>query len=122
VIDEVGYLSYGPDAANVLFHVVNERYLHHRPMIFTTNKPLSAWGRVLHDSDLAQAILGRVLERGRHLELRGGPPIAPGMQNLTLPRTRRHHPRHLLEFPETGRENSGTHRRVEANHADVVRK
>ena len=71
VIDEVGYLSYGPDAANVLFHVVNERYLHHRPMIFTTNKPLAAWGRVLHDPDLAQAILDRVLERGRHLELRG---------------------------------------------------
>ncbi|MGH7403636.1 MAG: IS21-like element helper ATPase IstB [Candidatus Rokuibacteriota bacterium] len=71
VIDEVGYLSYGPDAADVLFHVVNERYLHQRPMIFTTNKPLSAWGRVLHDPDLAQAILDRVLERGRHIELRG---------------------------------------------------
>ena len=71
VIDEVGYLTYGPDAANVLFHVVNERYLHHRPMLFTTNKPLPAWGRVLHDPDLAQAILDRVLERGRLLELRG---------------------------------------------------
>jgi DNA replication protein DnaC len=71
VIDEVGYLSYGPDAANVLFHVVNERYLHQRPMLFTTNKSLSAWGRVLHDPDLAQAILDRVLERGRLLELRG---------------------------------------------------
>jgi DNA replication protein DnaC len=65
VIDEVGYLTYGPDAANVLFHVVNERYLHHRPMIFTTNKPLGPWGWVLHDPDLAQAILDRVLERGR---------------------------------------------------------
>jgi DNA replication protein DnaC len=71
VIDEVGYLSYGPDAANVLFHVVNERALHHRPMIFTTNKPLAAWGRVLHDPDLAQAIIDRVLERGRLIELRG---------------------------------------------------
>jgi hypothetical protein len=71
IIDEVGYLTYGPDAANVLFHVVNERSLHHRPMIFTTNKPLAAWGRVLHDPDLAQAILDRVLERGRLLELRG---------------------------------------------------
>jgi DNA replication protein DnaC len=71
VIDEVGYLSYGPDAANVLFHVVNDRYLHQRPMIFTTNKPLAAWGRVLHDPDLAEAILDRVLERGRHIELRG---------------------------------------------------
>jgi hypothetical protein len=71
VIDEVGYLGYGPDAANVLFQVVNDRYLHHRPMIFTTNKPLAAWGRVLHDPDLAEAILDRVLERGRHIELRG---------------------------------------------------
>lgn len=71
VIDEVGYLGYGPDAANVLFQVVNNRYLHQRPMIFTTNKPLAAWGRVLHDPDLAEAILDRVLERGRHIELRG---------------------------------------------------
>ncbi|HWY68780.1 MAG TPA: ATP-binding protein, partial [Terriglobales bacterium] len=37
VIDEVGYLTYGQDAANVLFHVVNHRHLKKRPMIFTTN-------------------------------------------------------------------------------------
>ena len=43
--DEVGYLSYGPDAGNVLLQVVNGRYLHHRPMIFTINKPRGAWGR-----------------------------------------------------------------------------
>ena len=30
VIDEVGYLGYGRDAANLLFQVVNDRYLHHR--------------------------------------------------------------------------------------------
>jgi DNA replication protein DnaC len=71
IVDEVGYLSYGPDAANVLFQVVNERHLHRRPLVFTTNKPLRAWGRVLHDPDLAEAILDRVLERGRHIELRG---------------------------------------------------
>src|SRR5262247_3127165 len=40
-------------------------------MVFTRNKPLAAWGRVLHDPDLAEAILDRVLERGRHIELRG---------------------------------------------------
>jgi DNA replication protein DnaC len=71
VIDEVGYLSYGPDAANVLFHVVNERHLKKRPMIFTTNKPLESWGVVLHDSDLAEAIIDRILERGRFLALDG---------------------------------------------------
>jgi DNA replication protein DnaC len=71
VIDEVGYLSYGPDAANVLFHVVNERHLRRRPMIFTTNKPLDSWGKVLHDPDLAAAIIDRILERGRILKLDG---------------------------------------------------
>lgn len=80
VIDEVGYLSYGTDAANVLFHVVNDRHLKKRPMIFTTNKSLRTWGRVLHDEDLAQAIVDRVLERGRLLELDG-----PSMRTRHLP-------------------------------------
>jgi DNA replication protein DnaC len=39
VVDEVGYLTYGTDAANMLFHVVDERHRRHRPMIFTpTNR------------------------------------------------------------------------------------
>ena len=71
VVDEVGYLTYGTDAANMLFHVVNERHRRQRAMIFTTNKSLKAWGRVLHDEDLAQAIIDRVLERGRLLRLDG---------------------------------------------------
>lgn len=72
VIDEVGYLSYGPDAANVLFHVVNERHLRRRPILFTTNKsPLTNWGDVLHDHDLAEAIVDRVLEKGRLIVVDG---------------------------------------------------
>ena len=71
VIDEVGYLTYGPDAANVLFHVVNDRHLRKRPMIFTTNKQLNDWGKVLHDEDMAAAILDRILERGRFIHLDG---------------------------------------------------
>jgi len=71
VVDEVGYLTYGTDAANMLFHVVNDRHKRKRSMIFTTNKPLTAWGGVLHDEDLAQAIVDRVLERGRLLHLDG---------------------------------------------------
>src|SRR5207245_5847133 len=59
------------DAANVLFHVVNDRHLRKRPMIFTTNKPLNEWGTVLHDDDMAAAILDRVLERGRFIHLDG---------------------------------------------------
>jgi DNA replication protein DnaC len=71
VIDELGYQSYAADAANVLYRVVNDRYLRGRPMIFTTNKPLSALGGLLHDGDLAEAILDRMLERGTHFVLRG---------------------------------------------------
>jgi len=71
VIDEVGYLTCRSDAANVLFQVINHRYLHKKPMLLTTNKPLHQWGRVLHDADLAEAITDRVLERGRFIQLRG---------------------------------------------------
>ena len=71
VVDEVGYLTMLPDAANVLFHVVNDRHLRKRAMIFTTNKALNEWGKVLHDEDLAAAILDRILERGRFIPLDG---------------------------------------------------
>ena len=71
VIDELGYLTYPLDAANVLFQVIHQRHLKRRSVIITTNKPLAAWAAVLHDADLAEAILDRILERGRILELKG---------------------------------------------------
>ena len=41
-------------------------------MLFTTNKsPLTAWGAVLHGADLAEAIVDRILERGRLMLLDG---------------------------------------------------
>ena len=71
VIDELGYQSYAADAANVLFRVVSIRHLRRRSTLVTTNKPLAALGQVLHDADLAEAILDRLLERGSHFVLRG---------------------------------------------------
>src|SRR5436305_14111392 len=71
IIDELGYLSHAADAANVLYRVINERYLQRRPLLLTTNKPLAALGDVVHDGDLAEAILDRLLERGVHFALRG---------------------------------------------------
>jgi len=72
VIDEVGYLSYGPYAANVLFPVVDKRYLKgDRPMLLTTNKDPREWGAVLHDAELSAAILDRLLHRGEILKLSG---------------------------------------------------
>ena len=40
-------------------------------MVFTANKPLKQSGRVLHDPDLAEAILNRILERGHIVTLEG---------------------------------------------------
>jgi len=71
IIDELGYLPHATDAANVLYTIIDARYLRRRPTIFTTNKPLRHWGSVLHDNDLAEALLDRILENGRHIELTG---------------------------------------------------
>jgi DNA replication protein DnaC len=80
VVDEVGYLAYGDDAANVLYHVVNDRHIRRRSMIFTTNKAPKRWGEALHDEDLAEAIVDRILERGRLLRLDG-----PSIRTKHLP-------------------------------------
>ena len=62
----------GPDAANVLYHVVNARWrpaalpaVHHQQAAHRN------WGAALHDYDLAEAIIDRVLERGRIVPLEG---------------------------------------------------
>jgi DNA replication protein DnaC len=106
VVDEVGYLTYGNDAANMLFHVVNDRHRRRRSMIFTTNKSLDAWGQVLHDPDLAHAIVDRVLERGRLLKL-DGPSIRlrhAGLDEVLDSETKTQVARfsgiHTPEFPE----------------------
>ncbi|TVR56276.1 MAG: AAA family ATPase [Gemmatimonadales bacterium] len=52
VLDELGYQSYAPDAANVLYRVVNDRYLKQRPVIVSTNKPLAALGQLLQEAAL----------------------------------------------------------------------
>jgi DNA replication protein DnaC len=80
VVDEVGYLAYGDDAANVLYHVVNDRHIRRRAMVFTTNKNPRRWGDALHDDDLAEAIVDRILERGRLLRLDG-----PSVRTKHLP-------------------------------------
>jgi DNA replication protein DnaC len=71
VIDDMGYLGYGPGAADVLFQVVDQRYHQGKPCLFTTNKPLKLWGRVLHDEELARAIIDRTLHYGEYIKFSG---------------------------------------------------
>jgi IstB-like ATP binding protein len=91
--------TYGPDAANVLFHVVNDRHLRKRPMLFTTNKPMTEWGKALHDEDMAAAILDRVLERGRFIHL-DGPSGRTRHLNLSTSKKACRRTQKSSEFPE----------------------
>ncbi|MGH2610128.1 MAG: IS21-like element helper ATPase IstB [Tepidiformaceae bacterium] len=103
VIDELGYLSHAADAANVLYRVVNERYLKQRSILVTTNKPLAAWGDVVHDGDLAEAIVDRLLERGAHFALRGRSYRTRHLKeedHPTRPATTAEPPRGVTEFRE----------------------
>src|ERR1700729_2704555 len=43
VIDEVGYIPFDPEAANLMFSLVSNRY-ERASMIVTSNKPFSKWG------------------------------------------------------------------------------
>jgi hypothetical protein len=81
-VDELGHFTYAADAANVLFHVVNHRHLRKRPMIFTTNKPLSEWGEALHDEGPGGRRLDRILEGGRFIHLDGPRGASPELVSL----------------------------------------
>jgi len=49
VIDEVGYLPFERQAANLLFQLVNRRY-ERGSIILTSNQPVGNWGEVFGDS------------------------------------------------------------------------
>ena len=85
-----------------------------RPMLFTTNKPpLTAWGDVLHDHDLAEAIVDRVLENGRLLLLDG-----PSFRTRQPARISGNQP---AEFPEPTPSTTGGRRRRTARLGRYVR-
>jgi DNA replication protein DnaC len=71
VIDDVGLLPMGRDAAAAFFHVVAHRYDKHAPTLVTTNRGLPAWGEVFGDDVVAGAILDRILHRAVVFNIRG---------------------------------------------------
>ena len=46
VIDEVGYIPFEPEAANLFFQLISGRY-ERASVIVTSNKPFGRWGRDL---------------------------------------------------------------------------
>ena len=52
VVDEVGYIPFEPEAANLFFQLVSSRY-ERASLIVTSNKPFGRWGEVFGDDVVA---------------------------------------------------------------------
>src|SRR6202795_3705187 len=48
VVDEIGYIPFAPEAANLMFSLVPTRYARASLMV-TSNKPFTPWGEILRD-------------------------------------------------------------------------
>jgi DNA replication protein DnaC len=70
IIDEIGYLPIDKDSANGFFQLVASRY-ERRPIILTTNQPLSKWGEVFGDYTLANAIIDRLVHHSYIIKITG---------------------------------------------------
>jgi DNA replication protein DnaC len=70
IIDEVGYLPFEQDAANLFFQLVSSRY-EHASLILTSNLPFSSWGGVFGDQAVAAAMIDRIVHHADVLTLKG---------------------------------------------------
>ena len=70
VVDEVGYIPFDPEAANLMFSLVSSRY-ERASMIVTSNKPFSAWGEIFGDDMAATAMIDRLVHHAEILALKG---------------------------------------------------
>jgi DNA replication protein DnaC len=70
IVDEVGYLPFEQDAANLFFQLVSSRY-EHASLILTSNLPFSGWGAVFGDQAVAAAMIDRIVHHADVLMLKG---------------------------------------------------
>jgi DNA replication protein DnaC len=70
VIDEVGYLPFEREAANLFFQLVSSRY-EHASVILTSNLPFSRWGEVFSDQVVAAAMIDRIVHHAEVITLKG---------------------------------------------------
>jgi len=70
VVDEVGYIPFDPEAANLIFSLVSARY-ERASMIVTSNKTFSAWGEIFGDEVTAAAMIDRLVQHAEILALKG---------------------------------------------------
>jgi len=70
IIDEVGYIPFEPEAANLFFQLVSSRY-ERASLIVTSNKPFGRWGEVFGDDVVAAAMIDRLVHHAEVISLKG---------------------------------------------------
>jgi len=70
VVDEVGYIPFEPEAANLFFQLVSSRY-ERASLIVTSNKPFGRWGEVFGDDVVAAAMIDRLVHHADVVALKG---------------------------------------------------
>jgi DNA replication protein DnaC len=70
IVDEVGYIPFDPQAANLMFMLVSRRY-ERASLIVTSNKPFSGWGEIFGDDIVAAAMIDRLVHHAEILALKG---------------------------------------------------
>ena len=70
VIDEVGYIPFEPEAANLFFQLVSGRY-ERASLIVTSNKPFGRWGETFGDDTVAAAMIDRLVHHADVIALKG---------------------------------------------------
>jgi DNA replication protein DnaC len=71
VIDELGYLPFGREEANLFFHVIAKRY-ERSSTIVTSNLPFTQWATTLaDDATLTAALLDRLLHHVHIVQING---------------------------------------------------
>jgi DNA replication protein DnaC len=70
IIDEVGYIPFDTDAANLFFQLVASRY-EQGSILVTSNLPFGRWGEVFGDEVVAAAMIDRLVHHAEVLTLAG---------------------------------------------------
>ena len=70
IIDELGYISFDGEGAELLFQFLALRY-EHKATIITTNLTFSDWIEVFHDKAITAAILDRITHHALILNMSG---------------------------------------------------
>jgi len=70
VIDEVGYIPFEAEAANLFFQLISSRY-ERASVIVTSNKPFGRWGETFGDAAVAGAMIDRLVHHAEVVNLKG---------------------------------------------------